>query len=268
MVSGLPASAGSSAGCGKDSVGEPPTSIEVNGDVRDLITVVPSAYDSARPHSLVVAFHGRTNSSAQVRSYYRLEQGDASDTIFVYPSASRTAGGHFTWWQQGDPPDALRDFTLFDRLLETLSERYCIDRTRIFVVGHSLGATFANSVACARGDRVRAAATLGGGVIRSACRGRVAAMVLHNPKDDLVSIKEGQRARDTYLTQLGLGPPALAAEPRDFDCLRYGARDSIYPVLWCPHRKDYNGRGKYYPHTWPPDAGEVVMGFLRGLPDS
>ena len=247
---------------------EPPASIQVNGQTRDLIAAVPTPYRSDMAYSLVIAFHGRTNSSAQVRSYYRLERGGASDTIFVYPSATRTASGHFSWWQQGDPPEALRDFEFFDRILDTFAEQYCLDLDRIFVVGHSLGATFANSVACARGDRVRAAATLGGGVIRSACRGRVAAMVLHNPKDDLVSIEEGERARDTYVEQLGLGAETAKSEPRDFECVRYGSRETAYPVLWCPHRKDYNGRGKYYPHTWPPGTGGEVMGFLRGLPDS
>ena len=91
-------------------------------------------------------------------------------------------------------------------------------------------------------------------------------MVLHNPKDDLVSITEGRRARDVYLTQAGYRPPAAKAEPRDFNCVQYGPAEGPYPVLWCAHHKDYNGRGKFYPHTWPPDAGRAVMGFLTALP--
>ena len=84
---------------------------------------------------------------------------------------------------------------------------------------------------------------------------------------DLVSIKEGERARDSYLAQDGLSDTAIEFEPRDFNCRLYGPTDAKYPVLWCPHGKDYNGRGKFYPHTWPPDAGQAVMAFLRGLPE-
>ena len=256
-----------SDGCGAAPPSDPPSSLTLDGQERALISVIPEDYDPDTTHKLIFAFHGRTNSNAQVRSYYRLEHGDPSDTIFIYPGGTKDDSGRYSWWQRGDTADALRDYALFDALHERFTGEYCIDLESVFVVGHSLGATFANSLACARGDSIRAAVTLGGGVVRGQCRGRVAAMVLHNPKDNLVSIKEGERARDSYLAQDGLSDTAIEFEPRDFNCRLYGPTDAKYPVLWCPHGKDYNGRGKFYPHTWPPDAGQAVMAFLRGLPE-
>jgi len=45
---------------------------------------------------------------------------------------------------------------LFDQLLEEFEDKYCINKDQIFVVGHSLGAWFTNSLSCARGDVIRA----------------------------------------------------------------------------------------------------------------
>jgi polyhydroxybutyrate depolymerase len=171
-----------------------------------------------------------------------------------------------SWWNPDDSNDRLRDYSLFDAILSEYTSLYCVDLDRIYVVGHSLGATFANSLACARGDKIRAAGTLGGGVIASRCRGEIAAVVLHNPEDRLVDITEGIRVRDLYLNANRLDVNSVPAEPSDFNCLRYGAPAASHPVLWCPHTKSYSSSGKYYPHTWPRGTGKVVMEFFTSLP--
>lgn len=231
------------------------------GRERDLIAVVPESYTPTTPHALVVAFHGRTNSNAQVRRYYRLET-NAENTLFLYPAAL-PQGNAYSWSGPGDPADALRDYAFFDTMLATYAEGYCLDLDRIFVVGHSLGAWFANSLACARGDAIRAVATLGGGVSASTCRGSVAAMVLHNPDDRLVAVARGEEARDLYLAQNALASAPAPSEPAAFNCLRYA--DTRYPVLWCPHPFDHSYGGRYYPHNWPQGTGEVIMKFFGSL---
>ena len=145
---------------------------QVGGRSRALITVVPASYRPAEPHALVVAFHGRTNSNAEARRYYDLERHAREPTIFVYPSALRERAGSFAWSEPEDPPGALRDFALFDAVLALIARSYCIDPARIFAVGHSLGAWFVNSLGCARGDALRAIATLAGGIGRSRLPGR------------------------------------------------------------------------------------------------
>jgi len=44
---------------------------------------------------------------------------------------------------------------LFDQVLEEFKNNYCINTDQVFVVGHSLGAWFSNSLSCARGDIIR-----------------------------------------------------------------------------------------------------------------
>ncbi len=230
-----------------------------------MITVVPGDYDPRRAYALVVAFHGRTNSSAQARVYFGLERA-LPDTIFVYPSGLRQGTG-YSWANPGDPPDALRDYALFDAIVQTLSGAYCLETSRVFVVGHSLGAYFANSLACERPGVVRAVASLAGGLTGSQCRGPVAAMLLHNPKDRLIAVAQGAAARDVFRAADGATGPAVAlSDPlmQAFRCVRYGAGRT--PVVWCPHPFDTRYDGSYYPHTWPELTAAAMADFFAGLP--
>ena len=169
------------AGCSAAAPQRPPDRVNVNGTTRTFITAVPNSYQPGQPHALVVAFHGRTNSNEQARRYFGLEDA-IPNAIFVYPSGLRQ-GGSYTWSDPGDSAENLRDYAFFDEILRELSATYCLDERRVFVVGHSLGASFANSLACAR-DSVRAVASLAGGISGTTCT-PAAAMILHNPADRL-----------------------------------------------------------------------------------
>jgi polyhydroxybutyrate depolymerase len=252
-------------GCGRP-LPVAPSSVEVDGRSRGLITVVPASYRPAEPHALVIAFHGRTNSNAEARRYYDLERHAREPTIFVYPSALREGDGSFGWSEPEDPPGALRDFALFDAVLALMTRSYCIDAQRIFAVGHSLGAWFVNSLGCARGDALRAIATLAGGIGRSACQGAVAALLFHNPKDRLVDFGDGVEARDRFRAQNGLLREGRRVSLEGFACRRYGAAGAASPVVWCPHSRNRTRSGRYYPHNWPAGTGAAVMEFFISLP--
>ncbi len=253
-----------SSGCTRPAPQSPPTTLTVDGRNRSLIAALPEGYDPTVPHDMVIAFHGLTNSNERVRRYYGLEQ-DAPNTLFLYPSGLRS-GSTYSWSDPGDPSDNLRDYELFDAMLSTYAADYCLDLNRIFVVGHSLGAWFANSLACARGAEVRGAGTLGGGVSSSACTGEVAAIVFHNPNDRLVPFSQGEAARDAFIKQGGLSTVSVAGEPRAFRCQRYGPPGTRNPVVWCPHTFDYGYNGRYYPHNWPEGTGAAIMNFFASLP--
>lgn len=257
-----------SPGCGVASP-EPLTRTEVNGQTRSFILEVPEPYDPNTPHALVFAFHGRTSPAEEVRGYYDLEAHAADTlgpTIFVYPVALNQSDGTFGWWESGDAPGALRDFRLFDALATRLGRRYCADTERIYAVGHSLGGSFVNALGCHRGAVLRGIASLGAGPSAGECRGEVAAMVLHNPDDELVAFDYGLAARDQYLMQNGVSGPPTPSEPSSLNCERYGAAGAANPVLWCPHTQDLSYGGRYYPHNWPAETGGAVMRFFASLP--
>ena len=231
-----------SPGCGQ-LPRSPPSSIQVAGQIRGLVLAVPESADGHSPQPLVIAFHGRTNDNRQVRAYYGLKRTLEQRALVAYPRALRQADGTFTWAALRSQGPARPDLALFDALLGQLGQRYCIDLNRVYVVGHSLGASFANTVACARAAQVRAVATVGGGIWTRGCSSPVAAMVVHNPRDRLVAIDHSQRARDVLLAANGLRETTPKAVPGSaLNCRRYGKLGARDPVLWCPHGKDYKAR--------------------------
>jgi polyhydroxybutyrate depolymerase len=251
-----------SSGCAAPPQSAPQT-FEVAGQERKAIVVLPQGYRADRPHALIFAFHGRTNDNARARRYFGLERAADRPTIYVYPAALPDRTGRFTWADPGDPPDALRDFALFDVMLDRIASAYCVDLDAVHVVGHSLGASFANSLACARADRIRGVATVAGGIAPSDCSGEVAALLLHNPRDQAVPLREGERARDVLL-----GRPGALTEPvrrrfAGFDCNRYGK--AVNPLLWCLHTQNFTPRGRFYPHQWPGGAAEAIRTFFATL---
>jgi polyhydroxybutyrate depolymerase len=248
-----------SAGCGTPP-GAIGTAFEHGGRTRQMIVTLPPGYDPNRPYPLVVAFHGRTNSSVQVQRYFGLES--ELEAVIVYPSGLRQGAG-YTWAGE----NGASDVALFDAIVARIKAHYCIDAARVFVVGHSLGAYFANSLACARGEVIRAVASVAGGISTTTCEGQVAALLLHHPEDALVPIHEGELARDTLLEHQGhIGEPQVVegALLQAFNCLNYGNVE--HPILWCAHSISNTPGGRRYTHLWPELTAQAVAQFFAALP--
>lgn len=250
-----------SAGCTAGR-GQAPELLAVDGVLRHMIVVLPEDYEPIAAHALVVAFHGRTNNNAKARRYFGLEGSSRQPTIHVYPAGMVDDSGRFTWWRPGDEASRLRDFALFDALLQAMSREFCIDLEAVFVVGHSLGATFANSLGCMRADVIRGVASVAGGINPGSCAGEVAAMLLHNPEDQAVPIEEGRRALEILLGR-SVADQERQRKLGEFACEQFRARPN--PLLWCPHDQSVTRRGRYYPHQWPSGTGEAIATFFAEL---
>ncbi|MDZ4216893.1 MAG: S-layer homology domain-containing protein, partial [Candidatus Gracilibacteria bacterium] len=241
-----------SAGCGKTPPNPIPTSSLINGIQQTYITDIPSGYNQNTPLSLTFGWHGRTNSNATVRSYYKVYQEAKGQTIMVYPAGT---GG----WNLN------RDVAIFDQLLAEFSENYCIDTDRVFIVGHSLGSWFTNSLACLRGDVIRASGSLGGGTSAIGCSGPVAAITMHNPADQLSPFTDGIKARDVHLAQNDCTMANIPYPgPDKSNCILYTECSPENPVVWCAHTEDYSW-GDYYPHGWPKWTGSEIWKFFETL---
>ena len=251
-----------SPGCGAPPE-RPPEAFLVADRKRHALVVLPDGYEPGRPHALVFGFHGRTNDNQQARAYFGLEKAASGPTIYVYPAALTDRSGRFSWADPDDPPDALRDFALFDVILERLASSYCIDLGAVYAVGHSLGASFANSLACARTNRIRAVAAVAGGITSSDCSGEVAALLLHNPRDRAVPLREGERARNILLEHQDDRNRPSRRRVGDFRCNQYGLWK--HPLLWCVHGQNLTSRGRYYPHQWPEGAAQAIATFFNSL---
>ena len=237
-----------------------PTTLRVEGRERTFLLQTPQNHDRRVPAPVIVAFHGRTNSNEQVRAYYKLDAA-LQDAYIVYPAAIRSSNGSFSWTDGSGRPD----MALFDGIIRTLGDHACIDMDRIFVVGHSLGAWMANSVACLRGRAVRASATVGGDSVLSGCTGPAAALIAHNPQDNLAPFAGAERTRDLRTSVNSCGLASSPANPSSLHCSAYACPDGN-PVLFCPHTESAGPGGSYYPHTWPEGMGRMIAEFFGRLP--
>jgi polyhydroxybutyrate depolymerase len=118
------AAARPSPGCNLPPPARPPEVFRVSGVARQAIVSVPAGHRPGRPHPLVLAFHGRTNDNADVRRYFGLEEAAEEPAFFVYPAGLPDEGGRFTWSGPADPAGALRDYALFDAILDGMASTY------------------------------------------------------------------------------------------------------------------------------------------------
>lgn len=240
-----------------------PTEIIVDGVARHYITAIGSSYSQTKPAPLIIAFHGRTNSNAQVQWYYGIEKASAGNAIVVYPLGLPEGWPTRSWMDWWDKNYALRDFALFDELVEKFSNEYCIDMDQIYVIGHSLGWWFTNTLWCARGDVIRGVWSVWGSVTKNTCSGPVQALIMHNPKDNLASFAGGVAARDLFLAQnscdINTATPYSWA-PETGNCVQYSCQDGA-PVVWCEHSDSIDWWNVYYPHLWPKYAWGLIRDF-------
>lgn len=252
-------------GCENTPPKNAPTSSMVWWLQRNYITVLPKNYDKNKTYPLIIAFHGRTNPNTMVRSYYKIEREADGEAFIVYPAGLPEEWPTRNRSSPGDKTTELRDFALFDTIVQEFSNNYCIDADEIYVVGHSLGAWFTNTLACARGDVIRGIGSVWGSITKNTCTWPVATMIMHNRKDNLAWFGGGLVARDHLLEANGCWPATVAYDsPEDGHCVEYTDCLDGAPVVWCEHTQDYD-RDQYYPHVRPSFAGKMIWEFLTGL---
>jgi polyhydroxybutyrate depolymerase len=218
--------------------------IRVLGLIRTYYLRVPGSYDPNRAYPLIFRWHGSGGNG--LSGGLGIEFSSGNDAIVVGGD-----GLNREWNSEADSADLL----FFDRMLETIEKRYCVDRDRVFSYGFSSGAYFTNLLACERGEVLRASAAIAGGLRGVNCRGRVARWFLHDSEDHGVPIAEAMAVRDRALAANGCSKDAVELGE---GCVRYkGCEDA--PVVWCQSKGfGHNIRGDFAPAR--------VWKFFRNLP--
>ena len=242
-----------SAGCGIIQIGagnfiaEEIRVLDLN---RSYHLYVPNKYDPHRAYPLIFRWHGFGGDG--LSGGLGIEQMVGNEAIIV--SAD---GLNKSWKFNGDPAD----LQFFDRMLDTIEKKYCIDRDRVFSYGFSVGGAFANLLACERGDVLRGSAAIESGpragtaiALGSNCKGKVASWFLHDLDDHIVPIEGGRAARDRAITLNGCSADTVN---EGNSCVRYqGCKKS--PVVWCESKWfGHNIRGDFAP--------ALVWDFFRKL---
>ena len=196
-----------SAGCGKE-----PTSssgltgtipIQVNGLDRVYLLHLPATYDPNVPTSLVLAFHGYTDSAGGMESGTGLsDHANKYGYVVVYPHATHFLGnsGYITSWNdltcnaspglEGPicsenatkytfPTDCGSnvskecnwctcndDLGYVKQMLDELEQNLCIDLNRVYATGMSNGGMFVHRLGCDMADHFAAIAPVSGTLAR------------------------------------------------------------------------------------------------------
>jgi poly(3-hydroxybutyrate) depolymerase len=150
---GLKNPPGRSAGCGKPAgITNGKKTIMSGGTQRSYIIDIPADYDPARPYRLFYCSHGYGENAEKVvgKNYYGLKgESAAANDPAVFISVQ---GLNNSWGQV--------DHAFFDDVTDFAKNNLCIDSTRIFITGISMGAMYSYSLSTTRQKRIRAGAGL------------------------------------------------------------------------------------------------------------
>jgi poly(3-hydroxybutyrate) depolymerase len=248
-----------SAGCGKT-----PTlktgkalSISVSGTNRTYNLAVPDNYDNTHPYRLMMSYHwlnGTANNvsdGSMAKPWYGLWDLAAGSTVFVAPQGTGNA------WSNSGGVDVE-----FSRQLITLIEsEFCIDKTRVFCEGFSMGGSMSYAMACAMGDVVRAIAVHSGGSM-SGCVAHskpVAYFMTHGTQDTMCDyttfglkiLADFAKVDGCTTTTDSVPTPTSTAGA----CIDFQGCKSGYPVRACsfvgPHTPSPDGTNGWVPkESW------------------
>jgi polyhydroxybutyrate depolymerase len=151
-----------SKGCGNTGALAKPGPVSglvvgVGAAKRTYALSVPVGYDAYRGYPLVFNFHSGGRTGASARDYFAFEAFAGDKAIFVYPDGEK---GN---WDLDTTAAQNKDVAFFDALLAEVEANLCVDTTRVFATGSSMGAYLTNQLGCRRGDVLRAIAPHAGG---------------------------------------------------------------------------------------------------------
>lgn len=131
--------------------------IAVGAEKRTYELFVPDGYDGKKTFPLVFVFHGDGGTGASIRGSFKLEAASGQGAIFVYPDGlGRT-------WRFDDAAGLAKDVAFVDQVAAELGTSHCTDKKRVFAVGFSRGAYFANMLGCHSKSGLGAVVAHGGG---------------------------------------------------------------------------------------------------------
>lgn len=235
-----------SAGCGKTPPASGRATLDVSGTQREYILKVPDGYDPNHPYRLIFGFHGAQYNDDWVADggapltgpFFGLESEANGGAIFVAPQASGTFSS--------------QDLPFVDAMVAQFEAQLCVDKSRVYSVGFSMGAIMTITLACNRSDVFRAVAPMSGELPTPCPTGtHIAYWASHGSNDTTISPTLGQAARDEFVKRNHCG--SQTSSPDANNCVTYQGCDAGYPVVWCT----FSGK-----HEPAPFAGPAIWQFL------
>ncbi|HEX6271484.1 MAG TPA: Ricin and poly(3-hydroxybutyrate) depolymerase fusion [Polyangiaceae bacterium] len=260
------ASSGGSAGSGGGLGGSPSTgcnaarvpasgrfTLDVSGTEREYILNLPDTYDAMNPRAypLVILLHGRAYSAQTVADggppgmtgpYFGLEEASAGNAILVAAQALSTS------WTNQDG----RDVAYLDAMIARFGTELCIDTSRIFAAGFSMGAIMTLTAGCEAENPFRAIAPMSASLPAACSNGPPRAYFgSHGTNDTTFTLAQGEAVRDSFVEKNGCDTTTTPGTRTG--CVNYQGCSAGTAVSWCT----FTGV-----HEPPPFAGAAMWEFF------
>ncbi|MBN2575028.1 MAG: prolyl oligopeptidase family serine peptidase [Deltaproteobacteria bacterium] len=261
------ASAGGGSGTSSPGCGTPITrpnpktqqTMNIGGTTRYYLLDVPSGADNQTPLMLIFALHGYDMNNVSVVGLYNFTSRSNGKAITVYPQGEGPAPGDTSHWGDNVLKSTWNgneaNYNFIQALMTDLEERFCIDTSRVFITGFSMGGMFTNGIACAHNDWFRGYAPvegMGPGSCSNA-NAKPAVIIHQGTGDTLVTPSSGgEPTRDFWIKQNGCSQTNTSSFT---GCKTYS--ECAEPVVYCVGNWD---------HTINSTITGNVWSFFSGLP--
>lgn len=195
-----------------------------------------------------MVFHG-AGGNHQSMMAYNIQDGEV---IGIFPDGLSRGSNGSGWDTSANGVDV----AMFDAIMASVEQNYCVDQSRLYALGFSFGASMANSLGCFRGNVLRAFASVEGGILfgngSSDCKGPIPGWINEYQMDPTVSFATGQKAEQFFVTLDSDSNPTAYDAPNP--CVIYTGND---PLVWCTPAGQL--------HTWPDYATAAIKRFFGTL---
>ena len=234
-------------GCGA-SVASPRGTAYATRGGRTFHVWGPAVYDANRTYPLVLTFHGWYTNGRDFQKWFKMEEHVEGAAFTVYPDSSGP-----TWDVTGD-----RDIDFAAEIVESLSNAYCIDRTRVFALGFSYGGKLVHHLGCKRSGLVRAISVGDGSWQQengSACRA-LPVLVTHRTRDHDELLAWGKDAASRWAKINGCSQETDQTDVAH-GCVAYRGCTAPGSVTFC--------EDTHFDAAWPKDWNHTIREEYRSL---
>lgn len=154
------------------------------GVERQFSVAAPDRAVGDEPVPLIVNLHGARATAEQQQATSELAtRGPEAGFVVVAPQA---LGARPIWSLTADGPD----ITYVQDLVDEVEQRLCIDRSRVYLTGFSMGGMLSMRLACTAPDRFAAVAAVSGEIDYDDCptTGRPPLLAFHGTADTVVRL--------------------------------------------------------------------------------
>jgi polyhydroxybutyrate depolymerase len=250
-----------SPGCGKTTARpnrRTQQTMQIAGATRYYLLDVPEN-DGQMPMTLVFGVHGFDMNNVAVIDLFNFTSRSNGKAITVLPQGEGPPPGDTSHW--GD--QVLKstwganaaNYEFIQALKTDIEEKYCVDPSREFISGFSMGGFFTNALACEHPDWFRAFAPVAGGGPMGCtnANAKPAIMIHHGTADDIVTIDNGEGSRDFWRERNAC---ETAGKSSFSGCTSYDGCPEQSPVVWCIGN---------FNHTINSTTAANIWSFFSGL---